>query len=94
MELQLLHLVCRIAYEESSIKRSERENRGVSDELILRSGKMKIPKDFQNFLNNGRNKERLFELFEETYDLHKAKHDREILFARRKIHASVLHQVV
>ena len=76
-------------YAESSIKGSERENRGVSDELILRSGKMKIPRDFQNFLNNGRNKERLFELFEETYELRTADHGRTIFFARRSTCKSI-----
>ena len=41
-------------YQDYSIKGSERESRGKSEELILRSGKMKIPRDFQNFLNNGK----------------------------------------
>ena len=32
---------------------------------------MRIPEDFQRFLNNNKNKERLFELIEETYINHK-----------------------
>ena len=44
---------------------------------------MKIPRDFQRFLNNGKNKERLFELFEETYIQRKEElHDQQIYFAR------------
>ena len=50
-------------YNDGSIKCSGRADRGHSEELILRSGK--IPKD------NGSNRERLFEIFEETYYKHK-----------------------
>ena len=70
-------------YDEQSIKGNERTNRGVSEQLIIRSGKMKIPKDFQTFLNNGKNKERVFEIFEETYAFRKAELGREIIFAKR-----------
>ena len=36
-------------YDDASIKGSERVNRGHAEELLLRSGKMKIPRDFQKF---------------------------------------------
>ena len=47
---------------------------------------MKIPRDFQKFLNNGRNKERLYELFEETFVQRKRElNDRQIYFARKDL---------
>ena len=79
---KLIYFACD-TYKDASIKGTERENRGCSDKLLIRSSKMKIPKDFQMFLNNGKNKERLFELFEETYIQWKEElHDRQIYFAR------------
>ena len=70
-------------YKDQSIKAAEREKRGSSEELVLRSSKMKIPGDFQKFLNNNKNKERLFELIEETYIQHKEKlNSRRIFFVR------------
>ena len=38
-------------------------SQGDSDKLLIRTSKMKMPMDLKTFLNNGRNKERLFELF-------------------------------
>ena len=52
-------------------KGSERESRGCVDELIFRSGNIKLPKNFLKFLNNGITKERAYEIFEETYIQHK-----------------------
>ena len=37
------------------------------NKILIRSGAVKIPKDFQKFLCNGDNKERLFELIEEVW---------------------------
>ena len=54
-------------YPELSIKNAERKNRGESDKIPLKSSNIKIPRDFQRFLDNGNNKTRLFELFVETY---------------------------
>ena len=47
-------------YFEKSIKAAQRNNRGSSDRLVVRSSKMHIPSDFRKFLNNNNNKERLF----------------------------------
>ena len=54
-------------YPELSIKKAERKTRGESDKIPLKSSNIKIPRDFQRFLDNGNNKTRLFELFVETY---------------------------
>ena len=79
---KLIYFACD-TYKDASIKGAERENRGCSDKLLIRSSKMKIPRDFQRFLNNGKNKERLFELFEETYIQRKLElHDWQIYSAR------------
>ena len=70
-------------YFERSIKAAERNNRGSSDRLFVRSSKMHIPSDFQKFLNNDNNKERLFEIIEETLRTHNnTSTDRKIYFAR------------
>ena len=61
----VVYFVCD-TYFEKSIKAAERNNRGSSDRLVVRSSKMRIPSDFQKFLNNNNNKERLFEIIEET----------------------------
>lgn len=46
-----------------------------------------MPHDFQKFLNNGENKERLFDLFEETYIQRKDElNERQIFFARKDIY--------
>ena len=60
-----VYFVCD-TYFEKSIKAAERKNRGSSDRLVVRSSKMRIPSHFQKFLNNNNNKERLFEIIEET----------------------------
>ena len=54
-------------YQEKSIKNSERSVRGVSDKMVIRSPEMRTPADFKKFLNNGDNKERLFEIIEEVW---------------------------
>ena len=57
----VVYFVCG-TYFEKSIKAAERNNRGSSDRLVVRSSKMRIPSDFQKFLNNNNNKERLLEI--------------------------------
>ena len=70
-------------YFERFVKAAERNNRGSSDRLFVRSSKMHIPSDFQKFLNNDNNKERLFEIIEETLRTHNnTSTDRKIYFAR------------
>ena len=58
-------------YQEKSIKNSERSVRGVSDKMVIRSPEMRTPADFKKFLNNGDNKERLFEIMEEVWTQNK-----------------------
>ena len=70
-------------YRDVSIKALERKLRGESSKILIRSGKVKIPPQFQKFLCNGENKERLFELIESTWIQHKDKVGiRDIYFAR------------
>ena len=66
-----------------SIKAPERKLRGESNKFLIRSGKVKIPPNFQKFLCNGDNKERLFQLIENTWAENKeAIGERDIYFAR------------
>ena len=53
-------------YRNVSIKVGEKESRGRSDKVIIKSTKSKIPKDFQAFLRNGENKNWLIHLLCET----------------------------
>ena len=70
-------------YFEKSIKAAERNNRGSSNWLVVRSSKMRIPSEFQQFLNNNNNKERLFEIMKETLWSHNnASIDRKVYFTR------------
>ena len=60
-------------YQEFSIKNIERENRGESSKVLVKSLQSKITRDFQSFLLNGDNKTRMMELISEYIDTHKAK---------------------
>ena len=72
-----------IQYRNMSIKAQERKLSGSSNKFLIRSGKVKIPPNFQKFLCNGDNKERLFELIEDTWKEKKdLVGDRTIYFAR------------
>ena len=51
-------------YRDVSIKSPERKLRGESNKFLIRSGKVKIAPEFQTFLCNEDNKERLFKLIE------------------------------
>ena len=53
-------------YRNVSIKAKEREIRGGSDKVIIKSTISKVPKDFQAFLRNSENKNRFIDLFCET----------------------------
>ena len=65
----VVYFVCG-TYFEKPIKAAERNNnRGTSDRLVVRSSKMRIPSDFQKFLNNNNNKERLFEIIQKHFYL-------------------------
>ena len=60
-------------YQEFSIKNIERENRGESSKVLVKSLQSKILRNFQSFLLNGDNKSRMMELVLEYTDTHKAK---------------------
>ena len=57
--------------------------RGASQKLLLRSAKVLFPPDFKKKLCNGDNKERLFQLIEDTWIKNKEMiSDRFVYFAR------------
>ena len=47
---------------EISIKDPERHKRGCADKVLIRSAKSKVPRSFNEFLQNGENKTRLIDL--------------------------------
>ena len=53
-------------YRDESIKDPEHSKRGCSEEIIVRSGKSKIPQNCTKFLQNGEKKTRLIELILST----------------------------
>ena len=53
-------------YRNVLIKAGEKESRGRSDKVIIKSTKSKVSKDFQDFLGNGENKNKLIDLFCDT----------------------------
>ena len=61
----VVYFVCDTNFERS-IKAAERNIRGSSYRLFVLSSKMYIPSDFQKFLNNNNNKERLIKIVKET----------------------------
>ena len=70
-------------YKSSSIKSPERRLRGESNAFLIRSEKVQIPPNFQDFLSNGSNKERLFSMIEDTWIKNRAMlNEREVYFAK------------
>lgn len=61
------------SYLENSIKNSERQSRGDSTKLILKSVKSKVTRDFKSFLSNSDNKNSLVDLFFEYFIENEAK---------------------
>ena len=57
-------------YREKSLKNNERDLRGVSNKVIVRSALSKIPTNFSDFLKNGDNKTRLIELIKDEFVKH------------------------
>ena len=57
----------------NSIKSGEREKRGSSLKMIIKSKKSRLPRDFNAFLRSGDNKARMIDLLLETitYDFKK-----------------------
>ena len=70
-------------YRSVSIKSSERKSRGDGEKLLIRSAKVRIPQDFQKFLSNGANKERLFELIENSWVENREKLSYRVVFFAR-----------
>ena len=62
----LIYITCD-TYRDISLKSLERKSRGSSPNFLIRSAQVRIPADFQSFLCNGDNKERLFCLIESTW---------------------------
>ena len=71
-------------YLQRSIKSSEREIRGQAETLVIRSPNIRIPPDFNNFLNNGTNKERLLELIEDVWKGEAAALGNRVLYFARQ----------
>ena len=81
-----LYIACD-TYQDDSIKQNERNSRTAGKtaaKLLVKSAKVRVPSNFQQFLNNGENKERVFELIESII-IEKASmlSDKEMFFARK-----------
>ena len=75
-----------MAHKHISINSSEKKGRGESSKFIISSSKVCVPPNFQNFLHYGDNKERLFELLEETWINHRhLLKECAIFFARKDV---------
>ena len=53
-------------YQENSIKSMERKDRGDASKILVKSAKVKSPRDFSSFLSNNDNKTKRIELIFET----------------------------
>lgn len=71
-------------YHERSIKGCERQLRGQSKKFVIRNPDIRTPPDFKNSLNNGVNKERLFELIEEVWSENARDLGEKVIFFARK----------
>ena len=60
-------------YQEVSLKSAERNARGISSKVIIPSNKSKVPRNFNDFLKNDDNKQRLICLMQDTIIENKAK---------------------
>ena len=65
-QYDVIYIACD-TYQSNSIKNTERLLRGDEDQFVIRSPDIRIPADFKKFLNNGENKERMFELIEQVW---------------------------
>ena len=52
-------------YKKNSLKCSERDSRGISEKVMVRSASSRIPRNFSDFLKNGENKTRLIEIIKD-----------------------------
>ena len=69
------------------MKNNERESRGVSNKVIIRSASLRISRNFTEFLKNGENKTRLIELIK--YELIKNSQEMLELLSSEKIYFSL-----
>ena len=74
-------------YREKSLKNNERDRRGVSNKVIVRSALSKIPRNFSDFLKDGDNKTRLIELIKDEFVKHS--HDYLQLLSSEVIYFSI-----
>ena len=70
-------------YRSYSIKNAERSLKGDEDKFVVRSPDVRIPPDLKKFLNNGENKERMFELIEEVWIQSRNQNDRHTIYFAR-----------
>ncbi len=81
-QYQQIYVACD-SYAASSIKGSERDLRGNAEEFVIRNADIRIPANLKNFMSNGKNKERLFELIEHVWvEGASSLNNRTIYFAR------------
>ena len=80
---KVIYIVCD-TYREKTIKCEERKSRGCSDKFVIRSANVKVPSEFQEFLNNGENNERLFEIIEEVWTGNSDVFGERVVFFARK----------
>ena len=64
-------------------KNIEHLMRSESDKFVIRSADVRIPPDFKTFLNNGDNKERMFELIEEVWIEHCGQLEEHVVYFAR-----------
>ena len=56
------------SYWPNSIKASERTKRGLSEKILIKSSKTKIPREFSKFLSSSENKKRMIELLFDVFE--------------------------
>ena len=56
------------SYWPNSIKTSERTKRGLSEKILIKSSKTKIPREFSKFLSSSENKKRMIELLFDVFE--------------------------
>ena len=56
------------SYWPNSIKTSERTKRGLSEKILIKSSKAKIPREFSKFLSSSENKKRMIELLFDVFE--------------------------
>ena len=83
IDQKVIYIVCDTC-RGKTIKCEEKKSRGCSDKFVIRSANVKVPSEFQEFLNNGENKERLFEIIEEVWSVNSDVLGERVVFFARK----------